>query len=56
MSIEKKTWKEFTDNKLLWYVNRMLHIFGWAIVSKENDEGHAVEAYFSEVFENIDDH
>ena len=45
MSIEKKTWKEFTDNKLLWYVNRMLHIFGWAIVIKENDEGHVVEAY-----------
>lgn len=30
--IERKTWKEFQDAKLLWWVNRILHAFGWAIV------------------------
>jgi len=30
--IEKKTWQEFRDSKLLWWVNRTLHLFGWAIV------------------------
>ena len=27
-----KTWKEFQDSGLLWWVNRVLHTFGWAIV------------------------
>lgn len=30
--IKEKTWEEFKDSKLLWFVNRSLHIFGWAIV------------------------
>ena len=28
----KKTWKEFRSTGLLWWVNRTLHLFGWAIV------------------------
>lgn len=36
--IEPKTWQEFRDSKLLWWVNRTLHLFGWAIVCEvEND-------------------
>lgn len=30
--IDKKTWKEFRDSGLLWWINTMLHTFGWAIV------------------------
>lgn len=30
--IQKRTWKEFRENGLLWYVNSLLHVFGWAIV------------------------
>ena len=30
--INKKTWKEFRDSGLLWWINTMLHTFGWAIV------------------------
>ncbi len=26
------TWEEFRSAGLLWWVNRMLHLFGWAIV------------------------
>lgn len=30
--IEKKTGKEFLDSGLLWFINTILHTFGWAIV------------------------
>ena len=30
--MEKKTWDEFAKSGLLWWINRTLHIFGWAIV------------------------
>jgi hypothetical protein len=30
--IEKITWNEFKDSGMLWFVNRMLHIFGLAII------------------------
>lgn len=36
----RKTWDEFRGTKLLWWVNRTLHLFGWAIVVEcdiEND-------------------
>ena len=37
--LEERTWKEFRDIKLLWFVNTILHLFGWAIVYEENDNG-----------------
>ena len=37
--IKKKTWEEFRDAGLLWWVNRILHLFGWAIcVYADKDE------------------
>ena len=35
--VDRKTWKEFRDSKLLWFVNMILHVFGWAIVIDIND-------------------
>ena len=29
--LERKTWEEFRAAGLLWWVNRILHLFGWAI-------------------------
>lgn len=29
--LHEKTWDEFAENGLLWFVNRILHLFGWAI-------------------------
>jgi len=29
--VERRTWEEFRAAGLLWWVNRILHIFGWAI-------------------------
>lgn len=43
--IDKRTWKEFRDSKLLWVVNRTLHLFGWAIVFNFDDDGEIVEVF-----------
>lgn len=36
--VDKKTWKEFKDNGLLWFINTILHTFGWAIVFEMEDD------------------
>ena len=40
--IEKRTWQEFQDIGLLWWVNRGLHLFGWSIVMTFDAEGKLV--------------
>lgn len=30
--IRKSTWKVFRESGMLWFANRVLHTFGWAIV------------------------
>ncbi len=42
--IDKRTWDEFRDSKLLWVVNRTLHLFGWAIVV-EMDDGKVINVF-----------
>lgn len=42
--MDRKTWKEFRDSKLLWFVNTILHAFGWAIVA-DIDNGEIVDVY-----------
>jgi len=34
--VEYKSWKEFQDSGMLWWINMILHTFGWAIVIKTN--------------------
>lgn len=40
-----KTWQEFRESGLLWWVNRSLHLFGWAIVVETDDDVVAEVAY-----------
>lgn len=42
--VEKKTWKEFKDTGFLWWINMILHTFGWAICV-DFDNGEVVDAY-----------
>lgn len=42
---DRKSWEEFKAAGLLWWVNRGLHLFGWAIVVEENDDGSIGEVY-----------
>jgi len=49
--VKKKTWKEFRDSGLLWWINMILHTLGWAIVfdysdyDKEKNDGTIKEVY-----------
>lgn len=42
--VERKTWEEFRDSKLLWFVNTILHTFGWAITI-DIDDNKIVDVY-----------
>ena len=44
--VTKKDWKEFQDSGLLWFVNTILHMFGWAIVlSIDEDTDEIIDVY-----------
>ncbi len=43
--LEKRTWDEFQSAGLLWFVNRFLHLFGWAIVVVVDDDDKVTECY-----------
>lgn len=45
-NLVKKDWEEFRQTGLLWFVNSILHVFGWAITVAYDDEtGAVVDAY-----------
>lgn len=37
-------WEEFRDAGLVWFVNMILHLFGWVLVVRMED-GHVVNVY-----------
>ena len=43
--IERGTWDDFRAVGLLWWVNRMLHLFGWAIVVEMDGDNVVTDAY-----------
>lgn len=47
--VRRKSWKEFRDSGLLWWINMILHTFGWAIVIVVDDNGEIINAYPSRV-------
>ena len=42
--VQRKSWIEFRDSKMLWFINMILHTFGWAIVI-EYLQGNVVDVY-----------
>jgi len=36
--VTRKTGKEFRETGLLWFINTVLHMFGWAIVWDSNND------------------
>lgn len=42
---ERKTWQDLLDSGLLWWINRSLHLFGWAIVVEVQPDGTVGEVY-----------
>lgn len=44
--VTPKTWEEFRSSGLFWWMNSLLHTFGWAIVVELHREtGEVVSAY-----------
>ena len=43
--VKEKTWKEFRESGLLWWINMILHTFGWAIVIELDENGEITKAY-----------
>lgn len=43
--ITRKPWEEFRASGLLWWINRILHTFGWALVMQVEADGRITDAY-----------
>lgn len=43
--VNKKSWEEFRNSGLLWWINVILHTFGWAIVFDIEDDGTIANVY-----------
>ena len=43
--VVKRTWQEFRDSGLFWWINMILHTFGWAIVVDVEEDGSISNAY-----------
>lgn len=41
----KKTWEDFRDTGLLWWINQLLHTFGWSIVIEMDDNKEIIDVY-----------
>ena len=42
---ERKTWEEFKKTGLLWFINMILHAFGWAIFLIRDDNEDIIDAF-----------
>lgn len=45
MMIKKKSWKEFRDSGLLWWINMILHTFGWSICLDMDEDGEIINVF-----------
>lgn len=43
--IKEKDWEEFRKSGLLWFINSILHTFGWAICMEPNENDDSVRVY-----------
>jgi len=43
--LEEKNWQEFRESGLMFFINQILHAFGWALVVELDDESNVTKAY-----------
>lgn len=43
--VNRKDWQEFRDVGLLWWINMILHTFGWAIVYELGSDQEITNVY-----------
>ena len=54
--VSARTWDDFRESGLLWWINTILHTFGWAIVCTVDDDNKATSAFPARVrFRGFDD-
>lgn len=46
--MNRKSWEQFRETGLLWLINSILHLFGWAIVC-EISEDKVISVYLARV-------
>lgn len=44
--IDKKTWREFRESGMLWFINMILHTFGWSIVYEIDSDTDEISSVF----------
>lgn len=45
LGIQRRGWEEFSEAGMLWWINRLLHTFGWSIVLEKDENGHIVGVF-----------
>lgn len=45
MKVERRSWDEFRNIKLLWWINHSLHFLGWTIIVEVDESGAVTEVY-----------
>lgn len=48
-TVTRKSWKEFRESGLLWFINSTLHLFGGAIVVEVDKENNVTNAWPAKV-------
>lgn len=43
--LKEKSWEEFKESGMLWWINAILHAFGWAIVYESDEAGNIIRVY-----------
>jgi hypothetical protein len=43
--IDEKSWEDFHSAGLLWFINRTLHLYGWAIVFEYSNNKNLMRVY-----------
>ena len=43
--VNRKSWKEFRESGMLWWINMILHTMGWAIAYNFDDDGNISEVF-----------
>lgn len=43
--VTEKSWEEFRDSGLLWWINMLLHTFGWALVYEFDRDKKIIRVY-----------
>lgn len=44
-NLVETTWEEFAEAGLFWWINRALHLFGWALVRECLPDGKVLRVY-----------